>query len=79
MLSEQDRNHYFDGDQFISLPVKERVEHCRREARKARALAGHADPQHAGVYQDIARQWPGLADDMERASGASCSLEGANG
>jgi len=69
MLGEQDHEQDFNGQKFISLPMNERLEQCRSEARKAIALADHADQEYIEAYLSIARQWLALAEDMERAAG----------
>ena len=54
----------FDADEFQRLPVTERARRCRLLAQRARALA-QGSPAHRDAYEEIAKQWLKLADDME--------------
>ena len=55
----------FDVEEFVRLPLKERIELCRRLAARAEKLADAAEEQHKPVYREIARQWRALTSDME--------------
>jgi len=56
----------FDIEEFVKLPLKERIELCQRLAARAEKMAEAAEAQHSSVYREIARQWRILAGDMER-------------
>jgi len=61
----------FDAEQFLAMPVKDRVQLCRQMAERAQELADAARPNYRDSYLEIAKQWLMLADEMERAeSGA---------
>lgn len=59
----------FDADEFIRLPIADRVRLCRRLAQRAQALADKAEPAFRHGYADIAKKWRQLADEMEKPQG----------
>jgi hypothetical protein len=56
----------FDIEEFVKLPLKERVELSRRLAARAEKMAEVAEAVHRKHYLEIAKQWRTLADDMEQ-------------
>jgi len=58
----------FNVDEFIALPVQERVRLCRRLAMRAQRLAELCEPRHRAIYAEIRNQWFDLAGEMERHS-----------
>ena len=61
----------FDADEFLKLPIAERVRLCRALTERARALSKAVQPNHRTAYAEIAKQWAELADEMERSSSAA--------
>jgi hypothetical protein len=61
-------NLSFDAATFLALSVEERVELCKRSAKRAQELADTAGPNYRASYLDIAKNWLQLADEMERVS-----------
>jgi hypothetical protein len=57
----------FNAEEFLRLPVKERVKLCRRLAGQAQSFADKASPKYRGYYVEIAKQWQTLADEMEQS------------
>jgi hypothetical protein len=58
----------FDAEQFLALPVKDRVRLCRQLAARAQELADAAESEASLAYLEIAKQWLTLAGEMERAA-----------
>ena len=54
----------FDIEEFVRLPLKERVELCQRLAARAEKMAAAAEEQHKSIYRKIAKQWLALASDI---------------
>jgi len=59
----------FNADDFSRLTPSERVKWCRQMALEAQRLAGAATPRVRSAYVELAKQWTGLADEIERESG----------
>jgi hypothetical protein len=55
----------FDVEEFVRLPLKERVELCKRLAARAEKMADATSAEHRAHYLTIANQWRILAADME--------------
>lgn len=55
----------FEANEFLKLPVGERIRRCRLLAKRATALAAGSTGDHRDAYAEIAKQWLRLADDME--------------
>ena len=58
----------FDADEFLMLPVLERVRLCRLLSKRAHHLAEKAEPAFSAPYAAIANGWRELADEMEKLS-----------
>jgi len=58
----------FDAEQFLAMPVKDRVRMCRQQAERAQELADAGQPKYRDSYLEIAKQWLTLADEMGRAA-----------
>ena len=59
----------FDREQFLALPVEERVRECRRLAAQAEEIADRKKARHhRAYYLEIAIAWLRFADDMERSA-----------
>lgn len=54
------------ADEFLTLPLKERVKKSRAFAAEAKASALRAAPHLRAAFLDLAEQWAKLADEMER-------------
>jgi hypothetical protein len=57
----------FNAEEFLRLPVTDRVRLCRRLAQRAQELAEKAEPSFRSAYADIALKWRELADEMENS------------
>ncbi|HYM18554.1 MAG TPA: hypothetical protein VEU06_08330 [Micropepsaceae bacterium] len=57
----------FKAEEFLKLPVGQRVKLCRTMTEHANALAQKASPKYRAYYLEIAKQWLTLADEMERS------------
>jgi len=58
--------HQF-ADEFLQLPLKERVNRSRAFAAEAKQSAvGAAAPHLRAAFLDLAQKWSMLADEMER-------------
>jgi len=57
----------FNAEEFLKLPVRDRVKLCRAMAEHANALAQKAAPKYRAYYLEIAKQWLTLADEMEQS------------
>lgn len=55
----------FDVDVFLSLSPSERAQLCGQSAARASKLAERAEANHRIGYQEIARQWLILAQEMD--------------
>ena len=56
----------FSAEEFHKMSYKERVQLCRRLAKRARKLAELSSPNQREPYHRIAGEWEKLADEMER-------------
>jgi hypothetical protein len=59
----------FNAEEFLRLPLEERIRLCRRLAEHAQALGEQASPKYRDYYAEIAKQWQILADEMQQAVG----------
>ncbi len=59
----------FNADDFSRLTPSERVKWCRQMALEAERLAEAATPRVRSAYVELAKQWTGLADEIERELG----------
>jgi hypothetical protein len=57
----------FNAEEFLKLPLKERIRLCRRLAEHAQTLGDQASPKYRGYYAEIAKQWQILADEMQQS------------
>jgi hypothetical protein len=57
--------HQF-ADEFLQLPLKERVNRSRALAAEAKQSAVGAAPHLRAAFLDLAQKWSMLADEMER-------------
>ena len=57
--------HQF-ADEFLKLPLKERVKRSRAFAAEAKQSAVGAAPHLRAAFLDLAQKWSMLADEMER-------------
>ena len=60
----------FNAEEFLKLPVRQRVKLCRTMAEHANALAQNASAKYRAYYLEIAKQWLTLADEMEQSLGS---------
>jgi len=58
----------FNAEEFLKLPLKERVKLCRALGERANTLAAKASPKYRVYYAEIAKQWLILADEMEQSA-----------
>jgi hypothetical protein len=59
----------FDRDEFLAMPLNERVRECRRFAARAAEIADKKRSKHYRVYYlEIAMAWLRVADDLERSA-----------
>ncbi len=56
----------FNAEEWQTLTPAERASRCRLLAEQAKVLAAAALPGHSEAYEDLARNWLRLAEDMER-------------
>ena len=56
----------FRGDEFMRMPIEDRVRQCRAFAAEARHLATLAERNLRGEYLDLAGHWSELADELQR-------------
>ena len=55
----------FDLDMFLTLPMKERAKLCRKLAARASRLAKTAEADHRKDYEEVAKQWLFLAQELD--------------
>ena len=55
----------FNAAKWTALSVRERIEFCRKAARRAEADAKMADPACKETHQNLAEQWRLLAAEIE--------------
>ena len=56
----------FGTDEFLRLPIMDRIQKCHAMAEDAKRLAAVADSEMRDPYIDLAQQWLALADEMTR-------------
>ena len=57
----------FNADEFLKLPISDRVRLCWRLAQRAQELAEKAEPSFRAAYADIAKKWREIADEVEKS------------
>ena len=56
----------FHADQFVRMPIEDRICQCRALAAEAKHLAAVAERDLRGDYLDLAQHWSELADELQR-------------
>jgi hypothetical protein len=55
----------FAADEWVTLSVEERIRRCRLMATEAYSLAATERIHISEAYNDLAKQWESLANEME--------------
>ncbi len=65
------RESDFRWDEFVGLPVADKIRKCHEMATEAQDLSARADHNTREVYIALARQWSTLANEIQNSEHVS--------